>query len=54
MSDVCLGTEALLQAVEVVPHILRENTLIVFFADRFDIWAWVSNRGGWCRVVFNA
>lgn len=50
MSEICLDTVTLFDAVTHIPHALRGDTLIVFLTQSLDVWQWIESAGSWCMI----
>lgn len=54
MSNICLDVAALFGAIQHMSFVNLGDTIVVLVGERWDVWSWVSNRGGWCLVSFEA
>ena len=54
MSSICLDVMALFGAIQHLHYVSLGDTIVVIVGERMDVWNWVSNKGGWCLVAFEA
>lgn len=54
MNSICLDVLSLFGSLQNMSYLSLGDTILVFVGDRIDIWSWVSNKGGWCLVVYEA
>lgn len=52
MNSICLDVLTLFGMIHNMQYLSLGDTIVVFIGEGFDIWKWVSNKGGWCLEAF--